>query len=94
MGVSHRAVVQLQVGAVGALEDAMAEAIHILLLFLLGVSRQHLLGETYKPALLCGRAWGWTDRGGSSISGLTAHWCILKCRGLCEENKSVQQTVC
>ena len=78
--VSHGAVVQLQVGAEGALKDAMAKSIHIFLFLLLCVSRQHLLGETYKPSLLCRGAQRRTGRSWGSVCWLTTHWGILQSR--------------
>lgn len=83
MGVSHRAVVQLQVGAVGALKDAMSEAVHVLLLLLLSVSGQHLLGEADKPSFFRGGAWCGTGGGLGDLSGLTAHWGILQRCSFC-----------
>lgn len=83
VGVSHGAVVQLQIGAVRALEDAMAESIHIILLLFLGVSGKHLFGKTYKPPFLCVGAWSRTDRGRCSVSRLATHRGIFQCRSFC-----------
>lgn len=83
MGVSHGAVVQLQVGAVGALEDAMLEAIHVLLLLLLCVSWQYLLCEADQLSFF--RGWAWCRTGGSlsGLSRLTAHGGILQSGSFC-----------
>lgn len=88
--VSHGAVVQLQVGAVGTLEDAVAEAVDVLLLLLLGVGRQHLFGEADEAPLLGGGAQGGTGWCRGGVGGLATHRGVLQRRGFCSEQRTTQ----
>lgn len=88
--VSHGAVVQLQVGAVRTLEDAVAEAVNVLLLLLLRVGRQHLFGEADEAPLLGGGAWGGTDGRRGGVSGLTPHRGVLQRCGFCNKQRTKQ----
>lgn len=80
MRMGHAAVVLLEVGAVGTLQDTMSETVDKLLLLLLGVSGQHLFGEAKHKQLLLG-CWGGAGsgacRGGDGVCWLATHWSIF-----------------